>query len=125
MNGSSRPPAPAPCRYPWGDTGAVCRRAAWGLTRGPCGTGATGPDTVGSHPDGATPLGIQDLAGNAAEWVETFEPCDAGPCLGVVRGGSYTTDLATDLRTWVRREIPAESREATVGFRCAYDVSRP
>ena len=24
-----------PRRYPWGDTGAVCRRAAWGLASGP------------------------------------------------------------------------------------------
>jgi formylglycine-generating enzyme required for sulfatase activity len=121
-----------PRRYPWGDTGAVCRRAAWGLSRGPCGNGATGPDTVGAHPDGATPLGIHDLAGNVAEWVETGSSCDAGaaplegearnPCLGVVRGGSYETDLATELRTWVRREVPAISTEATIGFRCAYDV---
>ena len=65
-----------PRRYPWGDTGAVCRRAAWGLTRGPCANGATGPDTVGAHPDGATPLGIEDLAGNVAEWVETAAPCE-------------------------------------------------
>ncbi len=116
-----------PRRYPWGDTGAVCRRAAWGLTRGPCGKGATGPDTVGSHPDGTSPLGIHDLAGNVAEWVEVPGSCDAGaePCLGVVRGGSYDTDLATELRTWVRREVPATSAEATIGFRCAYDVSTP
>lgn len=26
-------------RYPWGDTGAVCRRAAWGLATGPCARG--------------------------------------------------------------------------------------
>src|SRR6185437_11689056 len=31
-------------RYPWGDTGAVCRRAAWGLVSGPCGWGASGPE---------------------------------------------------------------------------------
>jgi formylglycine-generating enzyme required for sulfatase activity len=117
-----------PRRYPWGDTGAVCRRAAWGLTRGPCGNGATGPDTVGAHPDGATPLGIHDLAGNVAEWVETPGGCDgggssgAGPCLGVVRGGSYDTDLATELRTWVRREVSPSSTEANIGFRCAYDI---
>jgi formylglycine-generating enzyme len=112
-----------PSRYPWGDTGAVCRRAAWGLVRGPCGNGATGPDTVGSHPDGVTPLGIHDLAGNVEEWVEAGEQhCDAGPCLGVVRGGSYHTDLATELRTWVRREVPVETRESGIGFRCAYDV---
>lgn len=122
-----------PRRYPWGDTGAVCRRAAWGLTRGPCAIGATGPDTVGAHPDGATPLGIHDLAGNAAEWVETGVSCDDGgtgdempgrpDCLAVVRGGSYVTDLATDLRTWVRREVPASSRDVTIGFRCVYDVT--
>ena len=96
-----------PRRYPWGDTGAVCRRAAWGLLRGPCGSGALGPDTVGAHPDGATPLGVQDLAGNVEEWVE------AGPGpVAVVRGGSFETDLATELRTWVRREVPASSRLA-------------
>jgi formylglycine-generating enzyme required for sulfatase activity len=116
-----------PRRYPWGDTGAVCRRAAWGLTHGPCANGATGPDTAGAHPDGATPLGIHDLAGNVAEWVETATPCDAdaGRCLGVVRGGSYDTDLATELRTWVRREVRTSSMEATIGFRCAYDVPTP
>ena len=106
-----------PRRYPWGDTGAVCRRAAWGLTRGPCGQGATGPDTVGAHPDGATPLGIHDLAGNVAEWVEPV----ATESAAVVRGGSYDTDLATDLRTWVRREVSAASRDPSIGFRCAYE----
>jgi formylglycine-generating enzyme len=116
-----------PRRYPWGDTGAVCRRAAWGLAQGPCGNGATGPDTVGAHPDGATALGIHDLAGNVAEWVETGAcgPADAGApqpdCIGVVRGGSFQTDLATDLRTWVRREVAASSHEASIGFRCAYE----
>jgi formylglycine-generating enzyme len=113
-----------PRRYPWGDTGAVCRRAAWGLRRGPCATGALGPDTVGAHPDGVTPLGIQDLAGNVGEWVEGGAGCDAGasPCVGIVRGGSYETELATELRTWVRREVPSRAVEPSIGFRCAYDV---
>ena len=115
-----------PRRYPWGDTGAVCRRAAWGLTQGPCASGAPGPDTVGSHPDGATPLGIHDLAGNVGEWVEAGSGCDGGasaaPCVGVVRGGSYETDLATELRTWVRREVSGSSVETSIGFRCAYDT---
>jgi formylglycine-generating enzyme required for sulfatase activity len=121
-------------RYPWGDTGAVCRRAAWGLSQGPCASGADGPDTVGAHPDGATPEGVHDLAGNVAEWVETGA-CPAAPapananaerdrCLGVVRGGSWQTALATELRTWARQEVPAHSREAWIGFRCAYEPLR-
>jgi formylglycine-generating enzyme required for sulfatase activity len=111
-----------PRRYPWGDTGAVCRRAAWGLTRGPCGNGAAGPDTAGAHPDGVTPLGVHDLAGNVEEWVETGACPAVDPrCLGVVRGGSFETDLATELRTWVRREVLASARLASIGFRCAYE----
>lgn len=104
-----------PRRYPWGDTGAVCRRAAWGLAKGPCASGADGPDTVGAHPDGATPLGVQDLAGNVAEWVESDPPA--------VRGGAWDTELATELRTWTRRQVPPDAREPTIGFRCAYDVA--
>jgi formylglycine-generating enzyme required for sulfatase activity len=115
-----------PRRYPWGDTGAVCRRAAWGLESGPCGEGGTGPDTVAAHPEGATPQGIHDLAGNVAEWVEV--PC-ADPsgkaCPHVVRGGSWKARLATELRTWLRREVANDSVQGgdpTVGFRCAYEV---
>jgi formylglycine-generating enzyme required for sulfatase activity len=106
---------PKPRRYPWGDTGAVCRRAAWRIENGPCATGATGPDTVGAHPDGATPQGVQDLAGNVAEWVDSSPPS--------VRGGSWRTSLATELRTWPRTEMP-RAGDATTGFRCAYSQVR-
>lgn len=114
-----------PRRYPWGDTGAVCRRAAWGLVHGPCAEGreAAGPDTVGAHPEGATPLGVHDLAGNVAEWVESVESVESAEAardVGVVRGGSFATDMAAALRTWVRAELPAEARDPKVGFRCAY-----
>jgi formylglycine-generating enzyme required for sulfatase activity len=115
-----------PRRYPWGDTGAVCRRAAWGLHSGPCGEGADGPDTVGAHPEGATPLGIHDLAGNVAEWVEAPCPEPATGCPRVVRGGSWKTSLATELRTWLRREVSFGDGDVagdpTIGFRCAYDL---
>ncbi|WP_394824316.1 formylglycine-generating enzyme family protein [Pendulispora albinea] len=116
-----------PRRYPWGDTGAVCRRAAWGLDRGPCAHGALGPDTVGAHPDGDTPTGIHDLAGNVAEWVASDASggpnSPAGGAFGVARGGSYRTELATELRTWSRMEIPPSSRNLEVGVRCAYEGS--
>jgi formylglycine-generating enzyme required for sulfatase activity len=101
-------------RYPWGDTGAVCRRAAWGLTDGPCAHGARGPDTVGAHNGGDSPLGIHDLAGNVAEWV-----ADAN---GVVLGGSYASQLAAELRVWSRKVVSPETRDPTIGGRCAYDI---
>lgn len=100
-------------RYPWGDTGAVCRRAAWGLLHGPCGEGADGPDTAGAHPDGDSPLGLHDLAGNVAEWVETPQ----GP---VAKGGSWATPMAADLRIWAKLEVDPKAKDPRVGARCAY-----
>jgi formylglycine-generating enzyme required for sulfatase activity len=108
-----------PRRYPWGDTGAVCRRAAWGLATGPCAVGAEGPDTVGSHPDGDSPLGLHDLAGNVAEWVGDPGTSDAA-APGVAKGGSWRDSLATELRIWARLELPPGSRDPRVGARCAY-----
>jgi sulfatase modifying factor 1 len=101
-------------RYPWGETGAVCRRAAFGLAKGPCATGAQGPELAGSHPEGASPDGVQDLAGNVAEWTA---PSDGRSS---VRGGSWQHVSATDLRSWSFMIMGAAERSAAVGFRCAY-----
>jgi formylglycine-generating enzyme required for sulfatase activity len=106
-----------PRRYPWGDTGAVCRRAAWGLANGPCAVGADGPDVVAAHPDGDSPLGLHDLAGNVAEWVA---PDAARPGVGVAKGGSWQDALATELRIWARLELDAEQHDPRVGVRCVY-----
>jgi formylglycine-generating enzyme required for sulfatase activity len=106
-----------PHRYPWGDTGAVCRRAAWGLKGGPCTFGSDGADTVGAHPDGNSPLGMSDLAGNVAEWVAAE---GSRTEVGVAKGGSWESALASDLRIWARLELPPSSRDSRVGVRCAY-----
>lgn len=100
-------------RYAWGDTGAVCRRAAWGLISGPCGWRASGPELAGAHPDGASPEGVRDLAGNVAEWA-------LAPSGLEIRGGSYADGAASALRSWQRRSIGADARASDVGFRCAY-----
>ncbi len=100
-----------PRRYPWGDTGAVCRRAAWGLQSGPCAQGASGPDNVGAHGDGDSTLGIHDLAGNVAEWVDGTA--------SIAKGGSWATALASDLRIWARLPLPPGG--GTLGS--AFDVS--
>jgi formylglycine-generating enzyme required for sulfatase activity len=105
-----------PRRYAWGDTGAVCRRAAWGLESGPCASGADGPDTVGAHKDGDSPLGLHDMAGNVAEWVAD----ELKPGTGVAKGGSWRSALAAELRIWARLEVPRDARDARVGFRCVY-----
>ncbi len=100
--------------------------------------GFVGLAPVGSFPDGATPDGLLDMAGNAAEWVADELELDASgrpvgysaesqfdpppKVLGgphVVRGGSFE-----DAPMWLR----AEARDTTslaragVGFRCAADV---
>jgi formylglycine-generating enzyme required for sulfatase activity len=106
-----------PRRYPWGDTGAVCRRAAWGLAKGPCATGADGPDTVGAHRDGDSPLGLHDVAGNVAEWVA---PEGDDPSKGTARGGSWRSELASELRVWASLELSADAHDPRVGVRCAY-----
>jgi len=98
-------------RYPWGDTGAVCRRAAWGLGVGPCARAADGPDTVGAHPSGDSALGLHDLAGNVAEWVAPGR---------AAKGGSWASDLAADLRIWERIELSVGARDPRVGLRCVY-----
>lgn len=112
-------------RYPWGDTGAVCRRAVWGIVGGPCGFGSMGPELTGVHPDGASPEGVQDLAGNVAEWVAGDaggEGAGSGQ-EGTVRGGSFATALATDLRTWQTRALSPSTRSVEIGARCAYDLA--
>jgi formylglycine-generating enzyme required for sulfatase activity len=99
-------------RYPWGNTGLVCRRASFGLVRGPCAQAGTGPDLGGARPGGATPEGVLDLSGNVAEWTIERDGSFAA------RGGSYRSELAGDLKSW---SVEArQTRAAHVGFRCAY-----
>jgi len=99
-------------KFPWGSTGLVCRRAAFGLESGPCAFGG-GLELAGSRPDGATPERALDLSGNAAEWT-----VDAAG-RAVARGGSYLSTSAVELKSW-SEELPA-GRAPHVGFRCAYD----
>ncbi len=102
-------------RFPWGYTGLVCRRAAFGMVEGPCTRGATGPDLAGARPDGVTPDGVHDLAGNVAEW--TREPGGGH----AARGGSYRSRKAAELKSWAVERMPEERRAPHIGFRCAYD----
>jgi formylglycine-generating enzyme required for sulfatase activity len=105
--------------------------------------GFEGLAPVGSFPDGATPTGIHDLAGNVAEWVadrpSIVFPKNADPTLErypatpqvdptvkggpfrIVRGGAYTRG-AYELRGADRTLLLTNLLRATwIGFRCAED----
>jgi hypothetical protein len=99
-------------RFPWGNTGLVCRRAAFGMVNGPCREGG-GVTLSNAHPEGATPEGVHDLAGNVAEWTRE----QSGRA--VTRGGSYRSALAAGLET--RSVEHTQGANDDVGVRCAYD----
>jgi len=83
-------------------------------------SGTAGPARVGSYPNGASPFGLLDVAGNVREWVQDwyqpnyqgiglFNP--SGPAEGklkIVRGGGYN-DFAENLRTTARTAYPPET----------------
>lgn len=98
-------------RFPWGAHGLVCRRAAFGLVDGPCAEEGIYPDLAGAHPDGQTPDGVLDLAGNAGEWTVAEDGSAS------VRGGSFRSKTAGELKVWSTKS----AKEADdVGFRCVY-----
>lgn len=126
--------------FPWGfqwDPG----RANHGAIGPGCRSDADGhalAAPVGSFPDGATPEGVLDLAGNVQEWVFDRAERDArqpfadlavnprGPELGgerVTRGGAYNTPPWALRTTW-RGAFGNGERRRDTGFRCAWDPHR-
>jgi formylglycine-generating enzyme required for sulfatase activity len=74
--------------------------------------GATTP--VGNYPEGATPEGLYDMAGNVWEWMEIWYNKD----WIALRGSSYYSDNADALRCSSRDLYPPNSRHHDdVGFR--------
>ncbi len=74
--------------------------------------GATTP--VGDYPDGATPEGLYDMAGNAWEWMANIDK--TYPPARVLRGGSWNED-ADALRCSSRLINFPAARLSYVGFR--------
>ncbi len=98
--------------YPWGDEEDEGRAAVGaGLKRG-----TTSP--VGSHPDGASPYGLLDLAGNVWEWTSTEYP----PGERVLRGGSFASPGLAWARCTMRSHSRPGRRQAHIGFRVAKGV---
>ncbi len=127
--------------FPWGGTynPRLANHGSFSRDEADASDGFAGLAPVGSFPDGSTPEGIEDLAGNAAEWVADVYDVDdqgfgyppgsqvnpRGPVSGVfhvVRGGSYG-DGGAWMRTTSRTTTSAQ-RSATIGFRCAVSLGR-
>ena len=102
-------------RFPWGQTGLVCRRATYGVIVGPCAEHGNQPDIAGIHADGQSPEGVLDLSGNVAELVIDAEE-KAWVC-----GGSFRSRTALELKSWacVLWTKPSDD----IGFRCVYETS--
>ena len=124
--------------WPWGDTfdakrlsscGAQCPVERWKDDRFDDGYAFTAP--VGSFPEGASPYGALDMAGNLWEWVADWYSEDyyrqspyenpSGPDSGTVRamrgGAWYDTDVWATCT--VRHQNPATDLYDDLGFRCA------
>ncbi len=119
--------------YPWGDNARVGGRIPANWTGGKL-------EATGSNPDGKSPFGALDMAGNAWEWVnDWYDPeyyasgtrnNPPGPNFGdarVLRGGGYTQidgSGPAEYRTTARLARAPETADPAFGFRCAQDVKR-
>ncbi|HWQ11434.1 MAG TPA: formylglycine-generating enzyme family protein [Roseiflexaceae bacterium] len=109
-------------RFPWGDAWDV----ALANTR-EAGLGRTTP--VGSYPEGASPAGCLDMAGNVWEWTSTLDaPYPYRPHDGredpdaagrrILRGGCYANPHGY-ARCACRFRLPPTMRNEFLGFRLA------
>jgi formylglycine-generating enzyme required for sulfatase activity len=133
--------------FPWGDQldaakanfcDANCDRS-WANSAHDDGYFDTAP--VGSFPEGASPYGALDMAGNASEWTaDLYGPYPGGEAetesdhygsTYVRRGGSWYS-LGSDLRVTRRdKDLPVIQDDGTdaylannrIGFRCVVDAA--
>jgi formylglycine-generating enzyme required for sulfatase activity len=125
---AARGPEPSVRIYPWGDQPADCRLANMG---GP-GSCLGDTDRVGRRPEGRSPFGVDDMAGNVWEWVSDWYDASyysrspatnpTGPdhgSLKVMRGGCWLS-TGDSLRVSCRKAELPSTWGYNIGFRCAY-----
>ncbi len=113
--------------YPWGDAFDARR-----CNTSESGRASTSP--VGTYPLGASPYGVEEMAGNVWEWTSTIPrayPYDAGDgresfnefARHVLRGGSWRSD-ARGARAAYRFSAVPGGALADSGFRLACEIDR-
>lgn len=115
--------------WPWGDARPEPARA--NLDQGAC-----GPEPVGSHPEGRSPLGVEDLIGDVWEWTSSdFLPYTGfiafpyddysakffGDNYKVLRGGSWASRPGLALGTFRNWDLPVR-RQIFAGLRLVRDA---
>ena len=116
--------------YPWGNE--------WDETRLNIGSGEGwqyGVAPVGSYPNGVSPYGLYDMAGNVMEWTadwyqaypgSDYKSDDFGEKLRVVRGGGWGGlghyVISHFYRTAYRFSLKPDYTFIDLGFRCARDA---
>lgn len=110
-------------QYPWGNeppAGQLCWNGD-GNDRGKRKRNSTCP--VGSHPDSRSAFGVDDMAGNVAEWTSSGDSRSyAHPreeAVRIMRGGSFEDYADRYVTAWMRDDYPAIRFYHYIGFRCA------
>jgi gamma-glutamyl hercynylcysteine S-oxide synthase len=111
--------------YPWGND--------WNANAVPVpdkGRNMRGPDAVDAHPEGKSPFGVMDLAGNVWQWTEEFT--DDHTRAAILRGGEYYQPQGSIWYFPVAYKLnehgkfllaaPSLDRSGGIGFRCAQDA---
>jgi serine/threonine-protein kinase len=112
--------------YPWGNTAPSPNLLNFNRNVGDT-------SAVGSYPNGASPYGVMDMAGNVVEWVADWYDAryynsstrldPPGPVVGierVLRGGSWEDTGISRIRVVDRISRQPQARsERFIGFRCA------
>lgn len=88
------------------------------------------PADVGTHPQGASPFGVQDLVGNVWQWTDEYR--DDHTRAAVLRGGSsyqpqtshwyFPQAYRLDQHGKYLLMAPSKDRSGCIGFRCVVDA---
>jgi iron(II)-dependent oxidoreductase len=113
-------------RYPWGNAAPEPRHGQFAR-------GCNETAAAGRHPDGASPYGVLDMAGNVWQWVSSVyrpypyrhddgrEAAEPSPEVRATRGGGHDSP-AQEIRTAERGRSLSRAPRAghhDIGFRCA------